>query len=243
MKSLFGECVSDPKIKELEDRIRWLEDQIERAHRAFDYVYEKSEAHDAWIAEHEGLHLDVNEYIAAISTKVFPKQDRFWEEADKILKGKNPSPPTEATSVPVTKTAPPIAPEVQSRSDEFTHDKFCLCAACQAKVAEEARLDGERVLAETGHRKWCCCKQCLERLHEKHLLEARENSIKLGFDPDEPPPDVDPSLRERNPFANPPLPFITNSSIPKPPRKAPAHEPHCICLDCVRWRGMGKRKK
>jgi hypothetical protein len=242
--------VEGSREEELEKRIGELEEKLEgllNSERVFvDQHYRLSDAHEALEAEyrsfleklnaylekHEDKHVEINDHLFAAFSKVFPDYDKFLSEADKVMASVPRSPEgLAATNL-----------ETVSPSADLTHDKWCLCAACKAKVAEEARQKGERILAKTGHERWCRCAECTARL-DKELLEEQSRQAKppTSFFTGELPAGPKVGAPEWNPFGRSPPPRIKRALPYTPETRNPNHATDCVCDYCVRWRGMGPR--
>lgn len=232
----------DEQKNDLEARIRELTEKIDglllREHTLVNEYSRLNNAHKKfvadhdeflvklaqWMTDHEGRHREINDHLYPAFFKLFPEQQQFWSETEKVLQRKKAE---SATSPEVT-------------GDQAPHDKWCLCPACQEKVAEAAKRDGERILAEMGHKKWCTCATCWERRNTEEHRRLLDSGERLGFDPDEPPP-LDPAAREQNPFsASSGHAVGPNADVPSFYRPK-GHEPDCTCLNCIRARGKGRR--
>jgi hypothetical protein len=232
----------DEQRDDLEARVRELTEKIEglllREHTLVNEYNRLNDAHrtfvadhDAfliklaqWMTDHEGRHREINDHLYPAFFKLFPEQQKFWNETERVLqrkKAESATPPEGAGGQP--------------------HDKWCLCTACREEVAGAAKRDGERILAETGHQKWCTCAVCWDRRNAEERRRLLDSSERLGFDPDEPPPPRDTAAREQNPFsASSGHTVAPNADVPSYYRPK-GHEPDCTCLNCIRARGRGRR--
>ena len=239
--------MSDAKLEEMKKRIRELEEKVEglslsermvvtELNRLKDKVDQHlvdfeyfSDSAGRWLDRHAGEHREINDHLYPAFFKLFPKHQGFWKEADRILEGK-----CHPEVDPSERTAPP--------DDLYKHDKWCFCPNCIKRDNEKTAREHAEHLAKTGHPKSCMCDPCKQRRLDESDRRIREEKVARGDNPDEPPPKIDPAALERNPFSDPPRPYITSNSLPKGSLVAPQHEEFCVCVECVRWRGMGPRK-